>query len=35
MTCRELIGAEAQSVEMPEEMKVRLRRILLGRLARS
>ncbi|HEX9821906.1 MAG TPA: zf-HC2 domain-containing protein [Methylomirabilota bacterium] len=28
------IGAEAQRVEMPEEMKVRLRRFLLARLER-
>jgi len=29
------IGAEAQRVEMPEEMKGRLRRFLLDRLERS
>jgi anti-sigma factor RsiW len=29
-----VIGAEAQRVEMPEEMKVRLRRFLLDRLER-
>lgn len=28
------IGAEAQRVEMPEELKVRLRHFLLGRLER-
>ena len=29
------IGAEAQRVEMPDEMKARLRRFLLDRLERS